>query len=204
MRRIVYSSLLALAVVAAPLATADAQLTAGGFVGINSSNISVSNLAAGQSLKSRTGTMVGGWLGFKLIPLFTAQLEAYYTKKGADFEESGQPTTAIKIDYLEIPLLLKLNIPLVVVHPSIYAGVAYSFMASCNAEVSGAPAVDCNDPGPDLGIKDSDFSGIVGVAVKFGLFKVALQYDQSFNSILDDPNTTAKNKTWTLLGGIGI
>jgi hypothetical protein len=203
MRRILLSIGLILAATLAPLSAGHAQLTFGGFAGVNFSNLDISDPAAVPS--SRTGGMFGGYIGTHMGRLFTIRLEGYWTRKGADVESSGSPAESFKINYIEVPLILRVHIPLVVIKPALYAGPAISFTTSCDSEVSGGPSVPCSDAGIDL--KSTDFSGIIGAGVGVGPITLDVQYDFSFSNILeDDPtsNTEAKNKTWTVRAAFGI
>ncbi len=197
MRRFIVSGLLAAAAVVAPLSVGQAQLTFGGFAGVNFSDLDVTNLDPDQTINSRTGFMVGGWIGTHLSPLFTVRLEGYWTQKGADLVENGTTVGKFKLSYIEVPLLLRVNLPLVVVKPAIYAGPAVSFETQCDAEeVSSGITAACSDFG--LSLKSTDFSGIIGAGVGVG--------DFSLSDLVDEPNATAeaKNQTWTVRAAFGI
>ena len=203
MRRILLSMGLILAATLAPLSAGHAQLTFGGFAGVNFSNLDVTNLDPGDALNSRTGGMFGGYVGTHLGRLFTVRIEGYWTRKGADFVSSGT-TGSFKIDYIEVPVILRVHIPLVVVKPALYAGPAISFKTKCTAEDSGGPSMSCEDAGTMF--KSTDFSGIIGAGVGIGPVTLDVQYDFSFSDILDvdgSPNEV-KNQTWTVRAAFGI
>ncbi len=199
MRRILLSAGLIIAATLAPLSAGHAQLTFGGFAGVNSSNVDVSNPELGESTSSRIGGMFGGWIGTHLGRLFTVRLEGYWTRKGADQVESGNTVGSVQLDYIEVPLILRVNIPLVVVKPAIYAGPAISFKTSCAVE-------DLDDSVSCDSFKSTDFSGIVGAGIGFGPITLDVQYDFSFSNILDEPSSPSevKNQTWTVRAAFGI
>lgn len=203
MRRILLSTGLVLAATLAPLSAGHAQLTFGGFAGVNFSNLDASNLDPGDVFESRTGGMFGGYVGTHLGRLFTVRLEGYWTRKGADLIESGTNVGSFKIDYIEIPLILRAHIPLVAIKPAIYAGPAVSFKTKCSAE-EGSTSLDCSQAGAT--IKSTDVSGIVGAGIGIGPVTLDVQYDFSFSDILDEPNasTEVKNQTWTVRAAFGI
>ncbi len=205
MRRILVSTGLVLTAVLAPLSGANAQLTFGGFAGVNFSNLDVSNLSANEVTSSRTGGMFGGYIGTHMGRLFTIRLEGYWTQKGADLVTSGTTTESFKLQYIEVPLILRVNIPLVVIKPSVYAGPAISFQTECTQEDT---ATGISQPCEDAGkmVKSTDFSGIIGAGVGIGPITLDVQYDFSFSDILDDPNATQewKNQTWTVRAAFGI
>jgi hypothetical protein len=202
MRRIFLSTGLILAATLAPLSAGYAQLTFGGFAGVNFSNLDISALDPNESTSSRTGGMLGGYLGTHLGRLFTVRLEGFWTRKGADLQESSSSVGSFKIDYIEIPLILRVNLPLVVIKPAIYAGPAISFKTNCTAEDS-TLSESCEDVG--VMIKSTDFSGIIGAGIGFGPITLDVQYDRSFSSILDEDGASeVKNETWTVRAAFGI
>ena len=205
MRRILLSVGLILAATLVPLSAGHAQLTFGAFAGVNFANLDVTNLDPDEATSSRTGGMFGGYIGTHMGRLFTIRLEGYWTRKGADLTESGNTVASFKINYIEVPLLLRVHIPLVIVKPAIYAGPAISFQTSCDLEATGGPSVPCADAGVDL--KSTDFSGIIGAGVGVGPITLDVQYDFSFSNILDDATsgtTEVKNQTWTVRAAFGI
>ncbi len=176
MRRILLSAGLIFAATLAPLSAGYAQLTFGGFAGVNFSNLDISALDPNESTSSRTGGMLGGYLGTHLGRLFTVRLEGYWTRKGADLQESGSSV--------------------------IYAGPAISFKTSCTAEDSSISA-SCEDVG--VMIKSTDFSGIIGAGIGVGPITIDVQYDRSFSGILDEDGASeVKNETWTVRAAFGI
>ncbi len=196
------AAILALGLLAAP-ATAAGQtpVDIGAFAGLNSSKLKLSrDLQPGESLESRLGFVGGGFVAVDLGALFAIQAEAAWTQKGADLVAGGS-TAAIKLNYIEIPVLLRLQLPLPI-SPFVYAGPAISFKTRCKVEISGTE-LDCDDQLVNLGIKSTDVSGVLGAGVKFGNIIVSLQYDRSFSNIRDSSSTTElKNETWS--GRVGF
>ena len=72
--------------------------------------------------KSSVGFCAGIFLELNFGRILTIQPEVLYTMKGAD---AG--TGKLKFDYIEIPVLLKIRIPMGSVHPFIFAGPAFGF-----------------------------------------------------------------------------
>jgi hypothetical protein len=179
----------------------EAQDTFGGFAGVNFSDIDVDNLSP-ETLESRTGFMVGGWVGKRLGGILTLRLEGYWTQKGADVVGGAAPTT-LKINYIEVPLILRVEIPLIVIKPAIYAGPAIAFKTSCSV-ANQTLVVGCDDPGTNFMVKSTDLSGIIGAGIGLGPIVLDVQYDVSFSDITDDPDQEVKNKTWTIRAAFGI
>ena len=72
--------------------------------------------------KSTVGFCAGIFLELNLGRVLTIQPEVLYTVKGAD---AG--TGKLKFDYIEVPVLLKVRIPISTIHPFIFAGPAFGF-----------------------------------------------------------------------------
>lgn len=181
---------------------AQAPIDIGAFAGLNSSTLKLSrDLTPGESIDSRVGVALGGFVSVDLGSLFAIQAEAAWTQKGADLAGGGT-TLAIKLEYIEVPLLLRFQLPLPI-SPFVYAGPALSFKTRCRVEVSGT-TLDCDDPLAQLSLKSTDLSGVIGAGVKFGNFIVSLQYDRSLSDIRESPGATTelKNETWT--GRVGF
>lgn len=107
-----------------------AQMQFGVKAGLNIANIGGSDAdkLVGQSLDSKTGFSGGVFFNYQFNKLFAIQPEAYYSMKGATYKESGVELT-ITLDYIEIPVLLKLLIPVEGsnIKPTIFAGPAIGF-----------------------------------------------------------------------------
>lgn len=107
-----------------------AQMQFGLKAGLNIANIGGSDAdkLVGQSLDSKTGFSGGVFFNYQFNKLFAIQPEAYYSMKGATYKESGVELT-ITLDYIEIPVLLKLLIPVEGsnIKPTIFAGPAIGF-----------------------------------------------------------------------------
>jgi len=206
MRRVLSTAVIATAAIFTAFTPAQGQMTKGIFAGVNSSTFSVSNLSSDESTSSHTGFMAGGWLGLGLGNLISLQLEAFYTQKGSKFDETGSPTTTFKVDYIEIPLLLQVGLPLGALKPHIYAGPAIAFNVSCKIAIDGGTGGKCDEAPFDTEVKSTDFSGIIGIGINISRFLIAVQYDHGFDNLLvdDTGSTEANNRTWTLLVGFGL
>jgi len=206
MRRVFGTAVVAAAAVITAFTPAQAQITAGVQVGVNSTNISLSE-SAGVNTSSNITYMAGGWVGAHLGSIIALQVEAFYTQKGADL--AFTPVETLKIDYIEVPVILRVGIPIIpVIKPYIFGGPSIAFAVSCKTQTDGGgSSIDCDDPqGQDIEIKSTDFSAIIGLGVQLSRFIIAIQYDHGFDNILVDDTSTdeANNRTWTLKGGFGI
>jgi hypothetical protein len=208
MRRVFGTAVIAAAAIVTALTPAQAQLTMGVQAGVNSSNISLSE-STGVNTSSYTAFMAGGWVGAHLGSVIALQVEAFYTQKGSKLSASGVPNETLKIDYVEVPLILRVGIPIIpVIKPYIFGGPSIAFNVSCKTQTDGGGAsVNCDDPtGLDTEIKSTDFSGIIGLGIQLSRFIIAIQYDHGFDNIIVEDGGTQEvnNRTWTLKGGFGI
>jgi hypothetical protein len=102
--------------------------------------------------KSTVGFCGGIFLELNFGRVLTIQPEILYTMKGADTGDGK-----LKFDYLEIPVLLKLRIPMGSVHPFIFAGPAFGF--NLKALIEGIKIED---------MPSSDYSAVFGGGLQLG------------------------------------
>lgn len=144
---------------------------------------------------NRTGFVGGPFVNFD-FGLLGFQLAGLYNSKG--FETA---TGELQLDYIEIPAVLKVGIPLEVIKPSIFAGGAFAVRTNCALD-----GVDCGDDD----FKRTDFSGVIGADLAIYLGGVSLWADARYNVGLGDINDATdvfgdlSNRNWNLTAGIGI
>jgi hypothetical protein len=108
-------------------------------VGLNIASIGgddADQILDGQSLDSKTGFTGGLFFMYQFSKMFAIQPEAYYTMKGATYSENGVDLT-ITLDYIEVPLLFKLIIPIEGsnLRPAIFAGPSIGFNMTAKSKV---------------------------------------------------------------------
>ncbi len=184
--------------------TAFAQpMTFGAKAGLNIANIGGDD--AGD-FESRTGFSIGGFLAYPLANMFYIQPEVLYTMKGAAQKQTFGGTTytgTVKLDYLEIPVLAKLVIPMKNsgLTPMLYAGPALGFKLSSKLHLEGG-GLDSEEDYE--GIKGTDFGfvigGGVGIPVGASTFGIEIRYDLGLSSIDDsEDNFNIKNNVLMLM-----
>jgi hypothetical protein len=165
--------------------TADAQMGFGIKGGLTYADLS------DVEVDARAGYALGLALRFAPGSLLTIQPEVMYVVKGAEDVELGN---------IDVPVLLKLDLPLLVLNLYAVAGPYASFNISCDIpEVS--PGVDpCDD------LKDTDFGGIVGGGVRLGGARgLNLEVRYQFGVTgLDDSGATFDPKTQTFFLLVGF
>ena len=183
-----------------------AQMQLGLKAGLNIANVGGSdadNLVDEDfdiSLDSKTGFEGGLFFMYQFSKMFAIQPEAYYSMKGATYtEDEGELT--LSLDYIEVPLLFKLIIPIQGsnVRPAIFIGPSVGFNTTANvkAEYDGQTILD-------LDLKDettsTEFSLVFGGGVGFGVGNnevgIEIRYIlglNSFDDASDDPLDVTNN-----------
>ncbi len=102
--------------------------------------------------KSTVGFCGGIFLELNFGRILTIQPEVLYTMKGAD---AG--TGKLQFDYIEIPVLLKIRIPIGSIHPFVFAGPAFGF--NLKAVLDGVEVHD---------MPTADYSAVFGGGLQLG------------------------------------
>lgn len=136
-----------------------------------------SNLRTSEDLdlESRTGTIFGASLQLPLTSKVTLQPEALFLNKGAKFRSTvgtGNRNSNIKLDYFEVPVLLRYDFSREVLGPHIYAGPSIGWNLKCSITVGGNSSEagvrsDCGDA--ELRPKKLDYGVTVGAGLDFNL-----------------------------------
>jgi hypothetical protein len=142
-------SLAALLVLPRP-ASADVRFGLKG--GASIANVNGDFVDALGDWKSTVGFCGGIFLELNFGRVLTIQPEVLYTMKGADTGEGK-----LKFDYIEIPVLLKLRIPMGSVHPFVFAGPAFGFTLKSALE-----GIELED------FPKSDYSAVLGGGLQLG------------------------------------
>ena len=164
-------TLSALAIVTALSATAHAQRI-GVIAGATFSNVRTSD---DLNLSNRTGSMFGVSLQVPVGTTFTLQPELQFLQKGAKFKQTFGATSNsgnFRLDYVEIPLLLRYDISRGVIGPHLYAGPSVGFNVGCAVGYTGGTRAagtnsDCTDD--NFKPKSLDYGLTVGGGVDFNL-----------------------------------
>ena len=159
MRR--WSVLLAASILSAVPAAAHAQGGLGIKAGASFGNVSNRGVLPGD-LGGRTGYAGGISLGTR-GGLLGFTVEALYAQRGVT-SQNGIDTDSRKLDYLDVPVFLRVAIPTPGIRPFGYAGPQVSFEVRCRAG-----GTDCPDTGPDGTKRDkSTYAGVIGAGVRLG------------------------------------
>jgi len=200
---------------AAPQASAQ-NIKLGVKGGVNIADLGGSDVG---DTKTKSGLIAGAFAEFMIGDMFAVQPEVLYSQKGTKAAEAGVDAK-LKLDYIEIPVLLKVNIPIEgsKVHPNVYAGPALAIKSSCKLSGSDGSVsidLDCDDPlivdaiGEEFPIKSTDFGLVFGGGISFDVggadVGVDVRYNLGLTKILDvDPSTDTKNKVISIMGTVGF
>ncbi len=154
-----------------------AQMQIGPRAGLNIANLAGDDADfLGESLDSRTGFNGGIFFMYQFSDLFAIQPEAYYTMKGATLSINSVDLT-ISLDYIEVPVLLKLVIPVKGsnIRPSIFAGPSVGFNTTAKVKVEADGESEEEDIKED--VKSTDFGLVFGGGIGFMVGKNELGFD---------------------------
>jgi hypothetical protein len=186
--------------------------------GMNLATLSGADVDGG--LKNRTGFMVGGLVVIPVAHNVALQPEILFATKGADFPTTQAVSGGMKLQYVEVPVVLRLDVPASGgVKPFAYAGPAFSLKTSCAFEgrAQGVSAsINCDDvfgqvgePGA-LTFRTADVGGLIGGGLAFDVggrvVTVGARYELGFVNVMSAGTTTpstsidSKNRVLSILG----
>ncbi|MGH7511338.1 MAG: porin family protein [Gemmatimonadales bacterium] len=179
----------------AAVAPASAQVEFGVKGGASFGNISNKGLLPGN-LKTRTGWAAGAALGFR-AGLLGVGGEALFARRGLSSDGTG----GLKLDYVDLPVYLKIQAPTPGISPFGYVGPQISFEVTCKVD-----DVKCADGDRSK----TDYAGVAGAGVKFGHeggagFTVEARYIYGLKDLKLSTVTTSesfKTRSFLILGGI--
>ena len=162
----------------------------------------------GSGAKRRTGFTGGGMVTMSLSPAAAVQTGLRYSQEGTGADLGGGISGSFKVDYLRVPLYLKVGTKLqgtTPIYPHLYAGPAVGFKVRCKIEASSggqSAEVDCDDPSLQAKVKSTDFGVHFGVGVDIGHFNLGGRYELGLTSI-DDSGGGAdiKNSVLAVVAG---
>jgi hypothetical protein len=167
----------------------------------------------GLKAKNRTGTVFGANLTLPFGEKIALQPELLFINKGSQFEVGNLGTEDIRLDYLEVPLLLRYDVNRKnFFAPHLYAGPSVGYRVGCNVTFKNSelpvPTSDCkrNDFDP----KSVDYGAIVGGGVDVNLGGLGLtggaRYGIGLANIGNDNNSEfnsrVRNGTFTIYAGV--
>lgn len=215
-KTIVISMMLLLLVLAA--LPARALVTFGVKGGLNNSKIVFSPALDMPGQKYLQGYCFGAFLSLNFGPI-GIQPEVLYSRRGMEAQILLNPTdpsslaqARIMLDYIEIPLLVRLNvIPAGPVKLYVFGGPSYGFLQKAKARITYMGISEDEDIKEDFQNKALAAVGGLGLDIKIPLlFKVSVdaRYHYGLGNILSEsssvPTDKARNTGLSVLLGIGF
>ena len=155
------------------------------------------------TLKNKVGFMGGVFLALNFGRVVTLQWEVLYTMKGANYVALDDSfTDKLYADYIEVPLLLKLKIPMPIIQPFVFAGPTVGFKLQEKRELNGVPLTDKL-------LKNNDYGAIFGAGVNLGRnFMVDARYSLGMQKVIStiqgEVQPDFKNGVWSASLGIAF
>lgn len=159
-----------------------------------------------QEWKSRMALVGGAFFTLKLNDLLAIQPEILYSQKGPRWDAPLDGVAfvgTVNLEYLEIPVLVKILIPVganAAIRPNLFAGPYMGFKMSARLKYAWGSTSD--DRTIDQ-IKSSDFGYVFGGGLDFvvgkGKITLDVRYGMSFSTIATD--STEKNQTISAMVG---
>lgn len=190
----------------------------GAKVGLNLANVTgiVSSGWKERNQQLKPGVVVGAYMTYDLLPLLSIQPEVLYSMKGAKLTLSDPPDfendLVYSYDYIEIPVVLKFNLPLGPAVPfrmSVFAGPDFAFNVAANQTLDAHPA----NPMPtyyDLrpSTRPFDFNLAIGAGAGYDVgptnLSLELQYTFGTGRINRSGTENLRSGVFTVIAGVGI
>jgi len=197
----------------------------GAKIGLNFATVSGSDASAifpGKGTK--TGLVVGAFMTYNFIPLLSIQPELLYSMKGTKgsgteyieangFFYNASYTYTQTLNYIEVPVLLKLNLPLgpeVPVKASVYAGPDFAFdvvsSLDATAQVMGSSASSTQDTKSMTNSFDFNlaFGGGVGYDLGPTTLGLELRYTLGTGTVDNSGQSIFKNGVFAIMVSAGL
>ncbi|NOT08632.1 MAG: PorT family protein [Gemmatimonadales bacterium] len=200
------ASILLFGTMTGTIAAAQASVTLGLTAGVAFSKFGGQDAAEADFDKTRTGFAFGGIASLDITRHVALESGLLYAQKGSKIDDGVNKGT-FKLDYLQVPLLLKLRLPVkgggLSISPHLYGGASLGFEAGC--EITGlggeaAVARPCEEV--QAAVKSTDFGLVFGAGLDIGRAIIDVRYDFGLSTVDDttDPDDT-KNRTLYVLVG---
>ncbi len=154
--------------------------------GLNMSNLTGDDATIEDTDPSMKMGFGGGiFFNYAFTELFAIQVEGLYMQKGATYEWSeGEESGSVdaKIDYIAVPLLLKVTIPTEgKIKPAIFAGPTFGFLMSAKVEgEGGSEDIKDNTESMDIGILGG---AEIGYKLEKGMIFLSASYEVGMQTI---------------------
>jgi hypothetical protein len=198
---------LVLPLLAAPVSAQD-RAVAGFYGGVNFAKFGGDDVS---NVDTRTGFQAGVFASFPLGKMIALMPGVAYSQEGTGVDVGGGVTGTFKLDYIEVPLLLKLSAPLQGnsnLRPYFVAGPSLGFQVGCKLRAesgSQSAEADCDDPTVNLKTKSVQAGLTFGAGLEISRLFLGLRYQLGLTSIDDTGgNNDIKNRVLAIVAGYGF
>ena len=186
-----FAILTVLAALAAPVASAQAQARVGVISGISRATFTG---GGARGITWRTALILGGVVDVPLGEGFSVRPELQFATKGSR-GRAGSADAAMKLSYLQLPVLLQLLTGSdVLLRPRLFGGVSLGMLLSCRRK-----EVNCDDD-PGLVTHDFDSGLLVGGEVEVLGVGLGVRYEAGLGSVtaVQNPGLEIQNGVLSL------
>ena len=175
---------------------AAAQAAFGVRVGANFANLSF-DPDDEEDTSTRTGLNVGGFASIPFNARFAFQPEVLYSQQGSKASEDGFDAT-LKLDYVNVPLLAKINLSSGRNPVSLLVGPQIGFRTGAKIESEGVE-LDIEEQ-----TESTDWGLVVGMSATVGHFVLDGRYTWGLSDVNADPEDPqkVKNRVFTISVGV--
>ena len=175
-------------------------------VGVTRAQMDVSDLDENTTVEQLQGYMGGVFLRLTLLNLIAVQPEINYMQKGAIFKEPNIATNTFMLNYVEVPILGKLNLfkLLGIAQTSIYGGIAYSKLLEAKGRYETEDETTEQDLKELFNERENSYVGGLDVQLNLGALKLLVdgRVTLSQSNILDpEMDSEALNRVYSLSVG---
>ena len=169
-------------------------------------NLATAGGADKGDLKGKVGFAAGVSSKMGLIAGLSIQPEILYIQKGAMWENPFHKTT-FNLTYIDIPVLVKFNLPVPVLSPYIEGGLSYGILLSAK-EKTEFTALAGSLPTEEVNIKDGmtkgDLSILVGIGVELAIIDINARYIIGMTKLYKDSDAKIFNRGILLTAGLRL
>jgi len=177
----------------------------GAKIGLNFANVSGTEADELQGHGTRTGLVLGAFMEYDFIPVLGIQPEVLYSQKGTSGTMEGASYT-MAVNYIEIPVLLKVNMPLAPGTPvkvDLYAGPDFAFNVAATTEASMGGNTSTQDMSDVT--NSFDFNLAFGGGLGFNVGPTTLGFDLRYSlgtGTVDKSGGEVKNGVFALMASV--
>lgn len=164
---------------------------------------------------SVTGLNIGALAQLPITDIISIQPELHYVQKGAELEGEGGTTVRFDLNYIELPVLLHVNVPTESrINFGFLLGPEVAFQTGCEVTFESAEneeSFDCASERVDASLNFEDFDyglifgGSLGYGMPWGEIFLSGRYDLGLAGLFpDDPEEQLKNRAYYILVGFTV